>query len=655
MTYSTKLYLSVLFTVFSAALFAQTTDTLVTIWGGKGSKDGEFNGGLNGWTTKGISSADATKKTQAVWTWSKDGTGTGGAYWGANSTPIQSLTPTNGAAIFNSDQLDNGGNPANVGKVVPAPHVGELISPAINLSKEKDVVVEFYQAYRVFRGTDLGDPAQRNLSASFLTYSKDGGKTWKDTIILNDDVPTNGASGEPYLRIPLPNVGGVSDFRVKFVWTGLYYFWIIDDVRIARRENNNMRANDNFFAVAPNYGTPRSQVEAWGFMSDISNVGSAAQTKVKLKAEVFEWIDPAKQPTVDNLKRVYADSLDFGTVKPDSTVENVPFKSEFTPSNAGTKVYLGSYTISSEQKDYYTDNNNILFPFIVTDSIFRKDGAGVLAPIAPGASNSYTYGNYFYMPKGKGKFGAKAEFDIRNTADLKGAPIAIWLYEWIDKNSDGRVQKDERKIAGYNEYTIKGTETGLTTVPLLNFDDDKKPIELKDATAYLLMFEYNEFNKLSLPLYAVIGYDYGAMVYRNEVAKKPLRYAHFLDIGNKGEFTRSNFFGSPIPRVRFHISNYNPLLVKTAAKDELPIEFATLLTPNPAKDFMQLQLTMPKIAKKMQLRIVDATGKTLRMEQYENVQSQSFELSVVTYPTGVYYLQVITEFGNRAIPFTVVK
>jgi Secretion system C-terminal sorting domain len=654
MTYSTKFLLGILCTLLTNSIFAQTTDTLVTIWGGKGSKDGEFNGGLNNWTTKGLASTDATKKAQAVWTWSKDGTGKGGAFWGNNSTAIPSLTPTNGAAIFNSDQLDNGGVETNIGKGVTAPHSGELVSPAINLSKEKDVVIEFYQSYRVFRG-EVFNQNQRNLTATILSYSRDGGKNWRDTIVLNEDVPTNGISDKPFQRVPLKGVGGVSDFRFKFVWSGNYYYWIIDDVRVARRENNNMRVNEDFYAVAPNYGTPKSQVEPWGFMADISNIGSAAQTKVKLKGEVFEWIDPAKPSTPDNLKRIYADSLDYGTLKADSLAQNVPFKSEFTPPNTAAKLYLGSYTITSEQKDYYLDNNIILFPFAVTDSIFRKDGLGSLFAVAPGASNSYTYGNHYYMPKGKGKFGAKAEFDIRNTATQKGAPVNIWLYEWIDANKDGRVQKDERKIVGYNEYTVKGTETGLTTVPLLNFDDDKKPIQLKDATDYLLMFEYNEFNKLSLPIYCVVGYDYSAMVYRYEVLNKPSRrYAHFLDIGNKGEFTRSNFYGSPIPRLRLHISNYNPLL-KTDVKDQLPTEFTTLLTPNPARDFMQLQLNMPKIAKKMEMRVIDASGKTLRMEQYDNVQSQTFEVSVVTYPAGVYYLQVITEFGNRAIPFTVVK
>ena len=53
----------VLATVFATTTFAQ----VVTLWGGKGTKDGEFDGGLNNWTTKGVESDDPSKSAAAVW------------------------------------------------------------------------------------------------------------------------------------------------------------------------------------------------------------------------------------------------------------------------------------------------------------------------------------------------------------------------------------------------------------------------------------------------------------------------------------------------------------------------------------------------------------------------------------------------------------
>ena len=87
----------VLATMFATATFAQ----VVTLWGGKGTKDGEFDGGLNNWTTKGVESDDPSKSAAAVWEWDAAGSAAKGAY--SKGQSISSSSKANGAAVFNSD------------------------------------------------------------------------------------------------------------------------------------------------------------------------------------------------------------------------------------------------------------------------------------------------------------------------------------------------------------------------------------------------------------------------------------------------------------------------------------------------------------------------------------------------------------------------
>jgi hypothetical protein len=182
--------------------------------------------GYTGWVTKGISSSTPSKAENAKWTWTSNGSSAGGAY--SDGTLIKSPTASNGAAIMNSDFLDSNGSTTGSGTgQSPSPHESELISPIFDATGYTDIIVQFNQLFRRFSCT------------TGIQYSTDGGTTWSTKIEFNpvSELATNAMTPNTNTtvtqkRIKLTGSVGTNQMRIKFVFQGGYYFWIIDDVKI---------------------------------------------------------------------------------------------------------------------------------------------------------------------------------------------------------------------------------------------------------------------------------------------------------------------------------------------------------------------------------------------------------------------------------------
>ncbi len=272
------------------------------LWGGAGDPNGEFNGGLNDWTV-------ASNDPDALWVWDADGSASQGAY-SSGGAPIQSASVANGAAAFDSDFYDNGGIAGNFGGgVAPAPQVGELISPIIDVTGYEYIAVKFTQRYRQFQSTCM------------IAYSIDGGTSWPDTVVINDDVLTNDEATITKMSVPLPGGGNTNNFRFKFIYDANYYYWIIDDVSIVERPEFDLMLGDFFYSPS-SYAQPISQItsDTMGFIVDFKNIGRSSQDDVVLK------VDITKGSTV-----IYSDEINIGTLPADSPDSTYFFEDTFIP------------------------------------------------------------------------------------------------------------------------------------------------------------------------------------------------------------------------------------------------------------------------------------------------------------------------------------
>jgi len=604
----------------TSGLFAQDGEL---VWGGPGVPDSEFDGGLNNWTTVGVTNENA------VWVWEEDGRADMGAY--SNTTAINSPSASNGAMVFDSDFYDNAGVQGDFGLgIAPAPATGELISPVMDLSDVGAVSLKFNEYHRNFQ------------SSNQVAYSMDGGVTWSDPIQTNSDVPTNEATSTSAVQIvSLFGATGTAEFRVKFIMDGNYYFWIVDDVQILTRQRNDMQVNTNFYAIAPSYQTPASQVDEFGFLVDITNLGGIDQTNVVVNMNIT---DPSGAS-------IYSEDNEYGTVG-DSLVENSSFGDFTPPAVAGT--YEGTYSISADAEDVDPSNNAITFDFIVTDSVYAKE-SGASTQIFPAASNwgagdphQWAYGNHYYITNGAGHYANTATFSINADNSTGGTELDIRLYEWNDDNEDSNADPEERVLAAFAIYEIAASDgiNNLRTVPLLGLD--LQTAELSDNTNYIMTLEYRATDDTQdLPFGSTDVNDYNAMVLNSQQQLRP-RYGSMLgiagDIDNE-PYSSVGFGRENVPVIRLNVTE-SPLI--SSQEDITLPENTVLINPNPATDVLNTELTFAENAETVSIRIMDIQGRVVIARDLENISvtNQTFDISKLA--AGSYFMHVTTENGRIA-------
>lgn len=528
-----------------AVFYNDQPDLLQTLWGNNG--EGDFNGGLNGWTT-----TSESCNGFELWKWSNTDFCKLGAFSSGGGV-INSLSNCNGAVCFDSDYYDNEGNQANAGSgPCSAPQSGTLESPLIDLSGFPDidgVDLVFNQATRQFQST------------YFVDYSIDGGTTWESIQInTEEEDPTLYAVNGPHLnnirRIFLPGVAGKSNVKVRFRYEANYYYWIIDDVKIMERLSYDLKA-DQFYAVAPNKMWQKDQLESFGGLIDVTNNGAKPSSNAKVNFEIKDI----------NNNPIWSDELALGILIADSTYENKVLPGTFVfPSNTTTS-YSGVYTVSSDDTDLDLNNNSQSFNWSVTDSIMAKENLVVVGnAVKPSTSFNFTWGNIYHVVNninadGDPLFCSNVSVGISNANNLAGATVFVYIMKWDNQNGDDIAQTVERTTVGFAQYDFNAGEqpNTLYTMPISDFNTFDSGILLEPNTDYIVVVEYTtptDKPELSCFIGSDPTTDYSAQVLRSTLPGfGPVRYQHVLDVGNTGDYNANTFTGGAVPMVRMHISS----------------------------------------------------------------------------------------------------
>ncbi len=587
-------------------------------WGGNPG-EGDFTGGFNDWTTVGLS-ADT-----AVWAWSSAGAGMGTLI--GNSLTFSILSPTGGtgSAIFDSDLMNSELVDANAPPPYPM-NSGELISPIIDCSECGSAKLQFYQYNVPLNGTTA------------VAFSFDGGETYTDPIeITTENVFTadeTNIAGTEKEEINIPGIEGVSNFRVKFIFDGDFYFWIVDDVKIVGREANNIRVNDNFYAGAPNFRTPASQVEPINFLADVENIGSAAQTNVSLKIEI----------TDESGASVFEDTENLGTVGADSLAENNLFDQQFTPAMEPS-VYTGTYTVAIDNVDFDPSDNIQTFNFEITENEFAKEDGQNLAGVTPSdpSTTTWSFGNYFYVPNGSKFKVSRFGIGIGNASEIGGLDVGVRMFKWTNPNEDTdgdgfpEVDPSERELIGFADYEVLGNELP-SDISLVEPVDE---ILLEDDAHYLVMMTMDATVAVSAS--DAFFANYAAMNLASTVAGTPRYWSFFGDSDDIGETVYTGF-NSFTPIVRMYIES-------SVAAPELPAENLIALTPNPASEIVVLDMDFVNAFEKVTVLVTDVAGREVMRKQFENIQKEKTELTVSGLTNGTYMVNINTPIGIRTMKF----
>ncbi|MEM9886265.1 MAG: PA domain-containing protein [Bacteroidota bacterium] len=613
-------------------------DTSAEVLWGDDTTEGGFAGGFNGWTTVGLGS-DTT-----VFEWS-------------TTLNIQSPTACDGAVVF--DALFY--NQAAIDAGPPYPNQSaELISPTIDASNFPRAILSFYQNYERLNGD------------AFISYSLDDGETWASPILVEtDNVRTSEETsivGTERRLIDIPEIAGQPLVRIKFIFDGDFYFWVIDDVQILEQISINDIATETSDVVNGPLGSlPLSQYDEDNPLvitpgAVVNNLGNNDASNAQVRTSiVYENFEGTEQEVV------YQDSFTVETIEIDSSVFVVFDDFQPTPRLG---YYEVSYAVSSDSVETDANNNSAEVSFAFTENAISK-ARWDAANDRPARTNSYTTGGGgdiefltgFNFPNGLGfQMDSVVAFVSTNANSLANIFIEAYIYEWNDLNQDGVFNNDELTVAAFAFNIFEGDETATSAwlrMPLLDFEELEEttiPIP-EDNKNYILGIRYRGSESV------FIGFDEG------------LDYLPFLNLeSSRGEFTDIDrpYLGinawpdDIIPDVEnafLFTDLWAPVAssiiiskIDTKVEELAEGAFNLELFPNPVSERLQTTLNLEQVSSYLTYQILDVSGKLLFEQGNDSaVKIDQAIFDVSRLPQGQYFLKVITEQGFASQAFVVKK
>ena len=563
--------------------------TAQTFWSEDFSSQSDFE---SNWTNGGDNGGGGE-----VWTWSDDP----GALTFGSQPDFGATTAANGFILFNSD-----GNGENV-------HDVTITSPVIDCSGQSTVFLSSENQYAYF--------STGGTSVAEVGVSIDGGDFLYRQILA--DVEQNALTDavQP-VAIELPEAANQSNVRIQFRWRGNFeYAWKIDDINLSSMDPTPLNDLTLFQPrSAFNFETPVSMIDTVFMAFGIQNNGLADQFNVSASAN----ISGSNGDTFDTTETT-------DTLQADSTVFFL-FDESFIPSGEGN--YTLTYTTSSDSTDSNEMDNEALAFFRITEDIFSKDDNIVANATQPlNIGDFWEIGNYYVVPNG-GYEAYEAEFSVASNGNAhQGQQVTVFLYK-VKEDSDPLVSlsDDDLDVVGFGEYTFTNEENfDIVTVGLDDLIEATPGVVLEEGAGYILTIQYTP--DMFVP--------YSALPYWFDIAT--------VSRGDGGDWFNGGFGPEITALCRMRIREEGAVSTQEPQLEESKLN----LFPNPVKDQLTLELALEDINEQVEIQIIDATGKTMFRNIYENIQKETLNFVTAKYPAGNYFLHVRTAEGVKSERFVV--
>lgn len=625
-----------IFTVFTLlCLSIGIMNAQAILWGGPNDPNSTFAGGLNGWTTQGLSSNDPAKADSAIWYYSAAASAAGGAYWGTRG-PIQSTSRANGAMVFNSDLYDNAGIAGNFGNgKCPSPHTGVLTSPVIDCSTFPGVALKFNQYYRNFQST------------TFVDVTNDGGANWT-SFQLNTDIAVNQETrSNSQVTIDISSVAAQQkNVQFRFRFEGEYYYWIVDDVQLIEVPAFDLALNSHFYTPAA-YRQPKTQIctDTMIFQANIGNKGSSAQTNVVLVGEILD---------IDRRTALYRDSViidKLETWDDDTAFQTANF---FVPNKLNFGRYYFRYTIYGKDAtgDYNQLDNIRVDSFEVSLDDYAKAPRST-SGVRAGSGAGYIFGNLY---RTSGCWNANDKFCATKTrfsmvanpgGSLDGYAVSLYLMrvlddvlpDWSNFEGTGGITSPSVEILSAESFTGTTEQNfQLIEVDLTDFNTGEPGIMLLPSSRYFIGTEHPATPTGAVPIFHAIS---------NEKSYNAQSFSTFV-IDDAGEwFNGFQGVNTPIQEL---------VIVLKTSTDEKPLaENVMSVYPNPVVgNELKVSLNFDK-ATNANLTIAQLDGKVMSFESHKAIEKSIIPVNTSDLNAGTYLIRVSTDEGTLTKKFTVVK
>ncbi len=601
-------------TIFAHPVNAPLADTVV---------DYDFSDTLRGWTVEAVTPIDTI-----LWEW-RDSLSLSAFQSALRFLPdFDSPTRENGYAFFaylNHVTQFGAFSPG----APPYPVLNQtLASPYYDFSSATGALsLQFYSYYRA-----LND---RSLSISFRSPD-----VANDVTIPYENMLTNNTStrGLELFRVPDQFLGSDS-VQIRFTYDGGFYGWAIDDILVSSLPSVSVRIDNQFFAAAPNYYTPVTQLDSLVFVTDLYNEGGEDQ-ELTLQVLVREYDGSVFGATVAE------DSLNYGVVPAGAFVENnVLLRKIPMPDEVG--LYRVSYILTGPNidDDFDPADNSFGFNFEITENRFGKSpGFSRNTRSGAGPNQDLTLGAIYYVPNNTDSvlvdsigFGVGYE----GLANNNSSPVLeVSVLGWFgDLDGDGAVTPDEFDELSLLEYDVDAAtfpnDDGSYIVRPVN---DQESVQLSsDYIGFIVqakIFKATGANIDDDDIFLGIGNgpSYGGYSLAND-SLGVSRYATVIATETNGY--NYSFFTSAAP--------YNPAWIsQLLISNKTPLDASAFsVSPNPASDMIRVAFDFEQ-NERVVFKVINATGQQIRSYVRDNVQQGMLEIPTQGLANGLYYIQATT-------------
>lgn len=537
-------------------------------------------------------------------------------------TPFASTTAANGFVVLDSDAAGD----------LPSNHISRITSAAIDCSGKSQVFATFENYIGVFTVPSDG--------AVLLKVSTNG-TTWTSYDFIPGLNVNNRFSDNGHLA--MINISAVAANQatvfLQWEWTGNYeYWWMLDDVNLTTIDPtpaNNLKLSSFYYPVS-SFATPVSQMatDTFGFSATVSNLGTAAQTNVKVTAQVLDGDGNEIFTTSETLASLEAGYLDSFVVLPASFAPELP-----------QGVYEILYTVSSDQVEATPLDNADGDLFVVTDFTFSKDNAPTGALRPGGAAADYAVANLYTMSPGNLEHYKALGYEFAaatNAGDiaLQDASVTAYLFKVNDdilpdysNFDDADLLSPSLELKALSSFDFPDGAANYTVYPVVLLDDESgaEGVDLEAGARYFATMGWSGESN-------VVFHAYSDETNHSFVSSMVYTTAWFL--GGFGE-------------------DYNPtlrmIISLSSSVDETPLpESALTVFPNPVSDVLNLQVSFDK-ATDATITIADINGRVINIDDRQGLTNDVLTYQVPTLAAGTYLARIATKEGTKTKKFVVVK
>lgn len=469
----------------------------------------------------------------------------------------------------------------------------KLFSPRYDCSEFKEIYLQFNT---LFRRNDAGEELYIGVSTDSLKYEYKKVFTEVEEGRFCDGKSTFLKTQNPFIFTQKldakyankPKIWISFHYKYPFVNDdGGNYSWQIDDIELIDHDPTplcDFQIKDDFFVLPPFAKIPMSQLDSIPFGMDVFNNSNENKENTILGIEIVN---------VATKKIIFKQEKNIELLKQQDTLTNFCFPKKFLP-EAEIATYRGTYYVKSACNDERPRDNSFSFVFEVSENSFQKErgkGTRRVSPNDDENSKDWSYGNHFYIKKGKNMEAKSISFSIDNNTNngenIQNDSLSASLYAWKNDNENNEAEPNELKLVGRTTNVVSGTTKEFTfnLKPTLK---NAKKVLLEDETDYLAVVEYQNMNNSEQTMIMVANdtlfYDAAFLTSKKN---EPILYNSVLKIGYEKNFSTTGFDSPMTPLVRLNIAQSSVGTEDNQANLEQNIR----IFPNPANDFIFIQNT----------------------------------------------------------------